>query len=266
MIEEKFLEKARELALQASQSIMALHKQPMASSRKEDKSLVTEADFKSDQILREGLLQSFPDHGILTEEDGVSGNQGSGWIWVIDPLDGTKAYTKGIAGFSILVGLLKNGCPHLGIIIDPLENRIYEALRGRGATLAEKGRKSALRVSTRNRFEEMPIATSTGFPEDVKERLTRTLTGSFCPPINSVGIKVGLVVRQEADIYINHHDVHYWDTCAPQVILEEAGGLFTKIDGTPLTYDLSGDHSHHALTVASNGTRHEEVCALYRGR
>ena len=83
--------------------------------------------------------------------------------------------------------------------------------------------------------------------------------------MNSVGIKVGLLVRQTADIYVNHHAVHYWDTVAPQVILEEAGGIFTFSDGRPLAYDLNSQFQHDAPTLASNGQRHSEFVSIIRG-
>lgn len=262
MSEFDFLAVAKDLAQEAACVVLELQKKPLSQSRKEDKSLVTEADLQSDRIIREGLLKKFPEHGILTEEGGFLGKQGSDWVWVVDPLDGTKAYAKGISGFSVMIGLLKEGSPYLGVVADPIEGRIYEAIKGKGASLIQGMKKTSLYVSERSRFDVMPIATSTGFPEAAKEKLKSTLQGSFCQPINSVGIKVGLLVRQEADIYINHHAVHYWDTCAPQIILEEAGGIFTKMDGSPLGYDLTSDHDHHALTLASNGTRHEEICHL----
>lgn len=256
------IEIARELALKASNEVIRLLHQPIHQERKKDRSLVTEADLRSDSILREGLAKAFPDHAIVTEEDGLSGKVGSDWVWLVDPLDGTKAYAKGIPGFCVMVGLLKEGRPHLGVVVDPLQNLIYEAVRGQGAYLTSQGKRSRLQVSSRHDFFKMPLVTSTGFKEDLLKRIVDRLRTPVCEPINSVGIKVGMVMRQEADIYLNHHTVHYWDTCAPQIILEEAGGRFTLLDGTPLQYDLAGDHSHGALTLATNGTRHEELIGI----
>ena len=256
------IEIARELALKASNEVIQLLHQPIHQERKKDRSLVTEADLRSDAVLREGLAKAFPDHAIVSEESGISGSSGSEWIWLIDPLDGTKAYAKGISGFCVMVGLLKEGRPHLGVVVDPLQNLIYEAVRGEGAYLTSGGKRSRLQASSRSDFLKMPLVTSTGFPKEVQDRIIARLKSPICEPINSVGIKVGMLVRQEADIYINHHTVHYWDTCAPQVILEEAGGRFTRLDGKPLKYDLATDHSHNSLTLATNGTRHEELVDL----
>jgi 3'(2'), 5'-bisphosphate nucleotidase len=127
------------------------------------------------------------------------------------------------------------------------------------------GSRSALNVSALDRIEKMRVVVSTGFPEKAMEKLRAVCPGPQLAPINSVGIKVGLVVRGEADIYISHHPVHYWDTCAPQAILEEAGGVFTRLDGSSLVYDLSSDFDHRALTLATNGVRHAELVSKLAG-
>lgn len=262
MKSDSFLNRAKALALQASGEVLSLLHQPIHQERKQDQSLVTAADLKSDAIIREGLSRSFPDHAVLTEENGIVGPKDAEFVWLIDPLDGTKAFAKGIAGFSVMVGLLKNGRPEMGVVVDPMEERLYEAVRGGGAFETHKGIKRSIHVSRRDRFEEMPLVVSTGFPEEKMKELRRSFSGPLVNPINSVGIKVGLLVRQEADVYISHHSVHYWDTCAPQAILEEAGGVMTELNGMPLRYDLSGDYSHNALTLATNGRRHEDLRRL----
>lgn len=261
MKDATFLETARVLARSASREVLSLLHQPIHQERKEDRSLVTAADLKSDAIIREGLAKAFPDHAVLTEENGIVGPRDAEYLWLIDPLDGTKAFAKALPGFSVMIGLLKNGVPHLGVVVDPLQGRLYEAVRGAGAFQEHGGERSALKVSLRDKIEDMRVVVSTGFPEKAEVRLKAVCPGPWMAPINSVGIKVGLVVRQEADVYVSHHPVHYWDTCAPQIILEEAGGVFTKLDGTPLVYDLQSAFAHTGLTLATNGTRHQELVA-----
>jgi 3'(2'), 5'-bisphosphate nucleotidase len=258
----EYLETAKSLAKKAAAEVIRLMDQPIATARKEDKTIVTEADLISDRILCTGLREAYPDHGIISEEDGVSGNVDSDYIWLIDPLDGTKAYAKGIAGFAIMVGLLKRGEPYLGVVVDPVEGYIYEAIRGQGAFITRQDRRERITVSKRNNYKEMPLVVSTGFPGSKLEILKSELCLPVVDPINSVGIKVGIVVRQEADIYLNHHSVCLWDTCAPQIILEEAGGAFTRLDGAPLEYKLEAPYSHKSLTLATNGTRHDDLVLL----
>ena len=258
------IEVARQLAQAAADEVLKLLHQPIHQERKKDKSLVTEADFRADQIIRDGLMKAFPAHAVLTEETGLSGPEGAEYVWLIDPLDGTKAFAKGIPGFSVMVGLLKSGRPELGVVVDPLEGRVYEAVRGQGATHTEKGVRTRLEVSDRSDWSDLRVVVSTGFPDKNRAELVKTLTGPWLPPINSVGIKAGLVVRREADVYLSHHPVHYWDTCAPQIILEEAGGVFSKRDGSELVYDLTEGFAHKGLPLASNGRKHAEIISLLK--
>lgn len=260
----EYLAVASRLAQDAARLIMSLCRESLSRNHKEDRSLLTEADLLSDRLLREGLSEAFPQHTILTEENEIQGAPDAEWVWLVDPLDGTNAYAKGIAGFSILVGLLKAGQPHLGVIVDPLEGLVYEAIRGEGAFIMEGGKRRRLQVSRRSDCREMPLITTTSFPEELLKKIVRRLETPVCQPLNSVGIKVGLVVRQVADIYLNHHPVHYWDTCAPQVILEEAGGRITGLDGKPLEYRMATDSTSHPPTLCTNGTKHSEIVALLR--
>lgn len=253
-----FVPVARQLALQAAACVMELLKDPLVQTRKEDKSLVTNADHAANDILRRGLLSHFPQHAVLSEETGREGNPSAEYVWLIDPLDGTKAYARGTAGFSIMVGLLHNEKPVLGVVADPLEGHLYEAVRGVGAFHTLKGKSRQVRVSKRSDWKDMPVITSTGFPDSLRQRLQADMPLGFLDPINSVGIKVGYLVQQWADIYVNHHPVHLWDTCAPLVILEEAGGVMTHWDGSPLAFPLSGDHKHPSATLATNNTRHAD--------
>lgn len=257
----EWLATAEGLALEASRAVMGFLGGPLHTEQKSDNSPVTEADLASDRILREGLRKNFPLHAVLTEENGLSGAQGSEYVWLIDPLDGTKAFAKGIPGFCVMVGLLQAGRPLLGVVVDPLEGRTYRAIRGAGASHSHQGKTEPLQVSARRDLAAMPWVVSTGFPEANLQRAKALLPGRLLPPINSVGIKVGLLVRQEADIYLNHHPVSYWDTGAPALILEEAGGRFTALDGSPLNYFLRPPFGHGVKTLASNGPLHAELAS-----
>jgi 3'(2'), 5'-bisphosphate nucleotidase len=258
-----FLPGVRALALEAGQRVMELLKDPLVKTRKADSSLVTNADHAANDILRNGLLKAFPDHALLSEETGLEGRAGSDYVWLVDPLDGTRAYAKNVAGFSVMVGLLYHGRPVLGVVVDPLENRVYEAARGHGAFYRHGNEARPARVSSRSDWKDMAVIASTGFPDPLRQRLEQAAPVRFLEPINSVGIKVGYLVRQAADLYVNHHTVHYWDTCAPLAILEEAGGVMTHWDGSPVTYALeSGAYVHAGPTLATNGFRHRDFLAF----
>lgn len=259
---QQLLQTATQLAEQASLAITQLTRNLSKDQRKADESIVTEADFLANQIIVEGIHQAFPEHTILSEESGMDQNINADYVWVIDPLDGTKAYAKGIPGYSVMIGLLKAGLPVLGVVKDPVEGHLYEALRGEGAFHTVNGIRKKVRVSERNQIENMPLILSPGFPEKELNEIRQKLTGPLVPPINSVGIKVGLLVRQIGDIYLNHHSVSYWDTVAPQIILEEAGGCFTSWNNEALTYNLARGFDHGFKTLATNKVLHSEICSL----
>lgn len=255
----KYLATARDLAQGAAKIILGFVDGPIEKKTKADKTPVTEADLASDRHILSGLQQAFPKHNILTEETGYEAGSGATYTWVVDPLDGTKAFAKGIPGFSVMIGLLREGEPYLGVVADPLEGHLYEAVRGEGCIHTLKGKRQAVHVSSRKDIAQMPVVISTGFPEAKLQKAQEAMKFPLVAPINSVGIKVGLLVRQIGDIYLNHHGVSYWDTCGPQIILEEAGGVMTLLDGSPLVYDIEKKREHPLPTLATNGTRHQEI-------
>jgi 3'(2'), 5'-bisphosphate nucleotidase len=264
-VTNSFLDVARPLALEAAARLMELRLTPLVKERKADHSIVTNADHDADRIIRSGLRAAFPDHTILTEESGMDGSTDAEYMWVVDPLDGTKAYAAGITGFSVMVGLLKGGKPFAGVVVDPLEGHCYEAMKGMGTYHTFANKKTRVHVSSRRDWKTMPVITSTGFPKALEKPLQERFPGPWVNAVNSVGVKVGYLVRQLVDIYVNHHGVHYWDTCAPQIILEEAGGIITYSNGEPLRYELDrGTYHHEEATVATNHTRHEEVLAAVK--
>jgi 3'(2'), 5'-bisphosphate nucleotidase len=249
------LSAASQLALQAGRRVMELLKEPLVTATKPDHSLVTNADHAANDILREGLRKAFPAYALLSEETGMEGPAGGDWLWMVDPLDGTRAYAKGKPGFSVMLGLLCEGRPVLGVVYDPLEDRLYEAVKGGGAFQTRAGRREPLSVSRRTAPSELRVITSTGFPDRLKHGLQSAFPGPWLPPVNSVGIKVGWVARGDAEVYLNHHRVHLWDTAGPQAILEEAGGVITLWDGAPLKYELS-NLVHPGPTLSTGGADH----------
>src|SRR3989338_7241823 len=129
---DEFVDVARQLAMEAGRRLMELRQTTLVKERKADRSLVTNADREADRFIRAGLRQHFPRHAILTEESGMDGRPDSEFVWVVDPLDGTKAYVRETKGFSVMIGLLRGGQPYAGVVMDPWEGHLYDALRGKG--------------------------------------------------------------------------------------------------------------------------------------
>lgn len=256
------LERAKGLARSAGVIVMQVARDGFDQSLKADRSIVTTADLESNEHILKGLRASFPEDGILTEESGTLGNPDSDYLWVVDPVDGTKAFAQQIPGFSVMIGLLHKAQPVLGTVYDPLQDWLYYAAAGEGAFVVSPGvgKPERVRVSGRNEKGTMPLICSPGLNEAVRNRILsegQLIEGTL---INSVGIKVGLLIRQVGDVYFNYHSVSYWDTVAPLLIAREAGAQASMLDGRLFEYDLSNARFRHSgPSLVTNGTRHEEL-------
>ncbi|MBI2194452.1 MAG: 3'(2'),5'-bisphosphate nucleotidase CysQ [Planctomycetes bacterium] len=253
---------AARLAREAGGRILQIASSGLTQARKPDHSLVTNADHASDRFIREGLQAAFPQDAILTEEAGSLGPIDSRRLWVVDPLDGTKAFVRRVPGFCVMLGLLDDGKPALGVVYDPLSGWLYQAVAGCGASGVPPGqtRRVPLQVSTRRDPHTMALIGSPGMPEEWRHAFHQRIGLLPGPTINSVGIKVGLLVRQEGDVYFNHHSVSFWDTVAPILIAQEAGAIATLLDGQPFEYDLKAvPLVHHGPSLITNGTCHDRL-------
>jgi 3'(2'), 5'-bisphosphate nucleotidase len=229
---------------------------------------VTDADKTASQIIVEGLAAAFPEDGILSEEedDAVEVRTSRNRVWMIDPIDGTWGFINKDGDFGVQIGLTVGGEAILGVVFLPVHNELYYAAKGTGAFLATKGETPArLAVSVKNDFAEMTIAVSRNHLSPKMARVSKDFKFKDIVQRGSVGLKVGLIARQAADLYIHLSPrTKFWDSCAPQIILEEAGGRMTDLFGTPLRYDLSDVQNHNGL-LASNGAAHDQTVKKLRG-
>jgi 3'(2'), 5'-bisphosphate nucleotidase len=156
---------------------------------------------------------------------------------VVDPLDGTKEYLSGNGEFSIMIGVVVEGEPVLGVVYAPARDTLYAASRGAGAWVERGGRRSPLRVGA-SRVGALRRVGSRSHAEPVLEEMREALGITDVQPSGSVGIKCGLIAEGLRDLYI-HPSPHLkeWDTCAPEVVLREAGGVVTDCRGAALRYN-----------------------------
>ncbi len=200
---------------------------------------VTVADREADRIIKEGLTRAFPGDAILSEEVSSSWVTSAEWTWMVDPLDGTKEFIKANGEFMVMVGLCHEGVPVVGVVVEPATGRELYAAKGLGAWHVPPGADAPSRLELRrvDPVSELTLAVSRS------HRSPRVET--FCELLNihkeyisgSVGRKISLVTTGKADLYLHPSPgTKLWDTCAPQVILEEAGGRFTTALGDPIAY------------------------------
>lgn len=223
---------------------------------------VTIADRAASRLIVEGLARNFPDDGILSEEepDLFRERLSKSRVWMIDPIDGTKGFINKNGDFAVQIGLTENGQSVLGIVFLPAENALYLASKGNGAFLIEAdGEPERLFTSDKTDFTEMYLATSRNHRSPKMTRIVEDLGLKQEIERGSVGLKVGLIARRICDLYIHLSPrTKFWDTCAPEIILEEAGGKMTDIFGYPLRYDIKDVQNHNGI-LASNGAAHDET-------
>lgn len=186
------------------------------------------------------------------------------WVWIIDPLDGTRDFIDKTGEYAIHIALVKDGRPILALVACPEAEKLYYAKKGGGTFVETRdGTVQPIRVSERNKLEDLTIVASRTHRDQRFNQLLEQLPTKNLKYVGSVGCKVVTIVEQEADIYISLSGKSApkdWDMAAPELILTEAGGQFTRADGTPLKYN-TGDVNQWGALIASNGNCHTDLCA-----
>ncbi|OYT54928.1 MAG: 3'(2'),5'-bisphosphate nucleotidase CysQ [Candidatus Altiarchaeales archaeon ex4484_2] len=248
------LEAVLDLVSEAGERITEVYGSDFSVDYKEDDSPVTRADLLSEEILLEGL-ESFG-YGFLSEESGFLGS-GNGRCWVIDPLDGTRDFVEGTDDFSILVGLLDGDRPVLGVVHAPCLGKSWYALRGRGAFVDRK----PIKVSDVSELDRWRMLVSRFHLRDEDKQVAKSLGVSSFRESGSIGIKYCLIASGEAELCVyTTSRLGFWDCCAPQVILKEAGGLVFDVHGNPVVYDLDSEpwRMEHGF-IGCNGRHRKEI-------
>jgi myo-inositol-1(or 4)-monophosphatase len=214
--------------------------------------LVTEYDLRSERLIVDGIRQAFPSDSILSEEAGPSGE--AEIRWVVDPLDGTTNFAHGLPHFSVSIACWEREQPSFGVVFDPTRSELFHAVRGEGAWLNGE----PLHVSTEPRLAESFLAT--GFPYDIRSNSEDNLTNFAAMSrlafairrFGSAALDLAYVAAGRFDAYWEL-SVYPWDWAAGIVLVREAGGRVTALDGDeaiPLGM---------ASFLASNGLVHDET-------
>lgn len=186
------------------------------------------------------------------------------WVWIIDPLDGTRDFIDRTGEFAFHLALAHRGRPVLSVVACPALEKLYYATLGGGAFVEQRGQSpQQIHVSKRDRLEDLVVVVSRTHRDERFNQLLKQLPCQNQLAVGSVGGKVAAIVDQRADVYISLSGKSApkdWDMAAPELILTEAGGNFTHAEGQPLQYN-TGDVNQWGCLVASNGHRHDELCS-----
>lgn len=228
---------------------------------------VTIADRTASTMIVEGLERVFPGDGILSEEeiDDSGARILKKRAWIIDPLDGTKGFINKDGDFAVQIGMAEDGEAILGVVFLPFHDILYFAAKGDGAFAIENGEApKPLSVSNKTSFADMSLAMSRNHASPRMREIIDAFGLSRAEQHGSVGLKIGLIVREICDLYIHLSPrTKFWDTCAPQVILEEAGGKLTDLFGERITYNRADVQNHNGI-LATNGPSHDKAVERLR--
>ena len=228
--------------------------------------LVTEYDHRAEAIIVRRVKELFPDHQIIAEEgDSNQGAETSDFTWYIDPLDGTNNFSHGLPVFAVSIALYQQGKPLVGVVYDPMRNECFQAVRGQGAFLQSTRSLRPLTVSPRDQLVESLLAT--GFPYDrhnsshdnVKQFSIFLKRSLGVRRAGSASLDMAYVAAARLDGYWEYK-LSSWDIAAGLLLVQEAGGMVTGMDGRDLLI------TPNISLVASNGLIHSSmVSALSEG-
>lgn len=204
---------------------------------------VSEIDIAAERELLYHLQKAYPDHGFLCEESGRTGAENAEYIWVIDPLDGTSNFLRGIPHYCVSLGCLKNGKLEHAVIVDPVRREEFIASRGRGAQVNGK----RIRVSARTDLRESLLGTGVPFLGHQEERAEAYGKSLIALSTRSMGVRrMGAAALDLAYVAAGRLDAFWelglkpWDMAAGVLLVREAGGLVTDFSGGETFMD-SGD-------------------------
>jgi myo-inositol-1(or 4)-monophosphatase len=210
---------------------------------------VCEADIETNTLLHDRLMGARPDYGWLSEEseDGAE-RRARRRVWVVDPIDGTNSYLKGIPEFAVSVALVEDGAAVLGAVFNPAKEEMFDAVKGGGATLNG----TPISVTDRSNMKGLHILASrsehreAGWPE--------RFAADHVHAMSSIAYKLALVAAGRFDAAASAWPKADWDICAGCLLVGEAGGRITSIAGVPFTFNR--ERPLHPTCLASNGHLH----------
>ncbi len=231
---------------------------------------VSAADLAVNQWLLDGLRLNFPktDWELLSEEtskDQLSNGAPleSEWLWILDPLDGTKDFLQGSGQYAVHLALIRRQSAVLGVVLIPEKDELWFGVEGKGAWCEDRNKKRAnVMFSERNQIDDLILVASRNHRDNRLEELIKRLEFGCTSSVGSVGCKVASILRGESDVYISLSGKSApkdWDMAAPEALLCAAGGSFTHADGAPLLYN-TGNSLQNGCLIASNGNIHKDIC------
>lgn len=263
-IENKILELdvAINAANEAGKAVLEIYKGEYESKTKSDNSPITEADLKSNEIIKKILSKT--NHMILSEEDKDDEKRLSQEIiWIVDPLDGTSDFIDKTGEFTIMIALVKNQHPILGVINWPTENTMFVAQKDRGAYRFSNEEWAKISVTGISDLSKCRVVGSRHHLSEKEKIFIEKLQINKFTSIGS-SLKVGKISSGEAEAYITTtNKMKEWDSAASYCIISEAGGKMTDISGNDITYN-NKIINHQNGILATNSLVHNKILEEFK--
>ncbi len=256
------LDIAIKAAKEAGNAILEIYQRNFQVSKKKDDSPITEADLKSNEIIKEILSQT--EHTILSEEDKDDQSRLSkDTIWIVDPLDGTSDFIDKTGEFTVMIALIKNKKPILGVISWPTEKIFFVAQKGSGAFRYSNGEWEKISVTA---LAELSKCRAIGSRHHLLDKDKSFIKKLGIEDFTSIGssLKVGKISSGEAEAYITTtNKMKEWDTAASYCIISEAGGKMTDMLGNDITYNNKKVFHQNGILV-TNGLIHDKIVEEFK--
>jgi 3'(2'), 5'-bisphosphate nucleotidase len=252
---------AVEAAQKASKVVMDIYNSAFVHNLKDDDSPITQADLQSNDIIKRVLSGSrLP---ILSEEDQDDINRlVHEKIWIIDPIDGTSDFVNRTGEFTIMIGLVENKKPILGLICRPTTNTIFLAQKGSGAYKLQDNSWQKLAVSKTTDLKKCRAVGSRFHLSEREKKFFKELGVSSFESRGS-SLKVAEICMGLADLYLTtSNKIKQWDTCASYCLVTEAGGKMTDMRGGEIFYNTEKLNHENGLLV-TNGLVHDQIIKRY---
>ncbi len=253
---------AVQAAIKAGDAILEVYNGDYQAATKNDNSPITDADLKSNEIIKKILSQT--EHVILSEEDKDDSDRLSkDKVWIVDPLDGTSDFIDKTGEFTVMIALIEDKKPILGVINWPTEKTLFVAQKNKGAFRYSNGEWKRIAVTQVSEVSKCRTVGSRHHLSDAEKLFIKKLGIDDFTSIGS-SLKVGKISSGEAEAYITTtNKMKEWDSAASYCIIVEAGGRMTDMLGNDITYN-NKDVYHQNGILATNGLVHDKIVEEFK--
>ncbi len=262
---DREIAEASRIARQAGAILLEVYRTDFPVAYKDESDPVTEADTRANAYIVEELRKAFVDDGIVAEESELESDALSARrCWYVDPMDGTREFVARNGEFAVMIGLAVDGVASVGVVYQPVKDRLYAGAVGGEAFLETGGERTPLRVSEVSDPAELQLVVSRSHRNRAVDDVVHQLGIRHETTIGSVGLKTALIAAREADLYVHISSrSSKWDACGPEALLKAAGGRFTDLAGEPYRYP-GPDMRNLRGILACNAAAYDAVLPVAR--